>query len=47
MLAGRTTYTIGNQSYDQPALFVVEVRDGLVTGQWDFVDYTVPPASVE
>ena len=30
-------------SFAQPAVIVIEVRDGLVTRQWDFVDYTVGP----
>ena len=39
---GTTTYTVGSgASYAQPAVFVIEVRDGKVTRHWDFVDYTV------
>lgn len=41
---GTTTYTVrGGQRFEQPAVFVFEVRDGKVTRQWDFVDYTVGP----
>lgn len=41
---GRTSYTLGNGAhYVQPAVFVVEVRDGKVTRHWDFVDYSVGP----
>ena len=39
---GTTKYTLRNgQRYAQPAVFVIEVREGLVTRHWDFVDYTV------
>ena len=42
---GTTRYTLGNGAhYEQPAVFVVEVRDGQVTRHWDFVDYTVGAA---
>ena len=38
------SYTLRNGvRYEQPAVFVVEVRDGRVTRHWDFVDYTVGP----
>ena len=41
---GTVTYTVGEEEhYAQPAVFVIEVRDGLVTRHWDFVDYTVAP----
>ncbi len=41
---GTTTYTLANGTpYAQPAVFVVEVKDGKVTRHWDFVDYTVGP----
>jgi len=41
---GTTTYTLkSGQRFAQPAVFVVEVRDGMVTRQWDFVDYSVGP----
>jgi ketosteroid isomerase-like protein len=41
---GTTTYTLANgRRFEQPAVFVVEVRDGRVTRHWDFVDYTVGP----
>jgi ketosteroid isomerase-like protein len=41
---GTTTYTLrAGQRFAQPAVFVVEVRDGKVTRHWDFVDYTVGP----
>ena len=41
---GTTTYTTANgMSFRQPAVFVIEVKDGKVTRQWDFVDYSVGP----
>lgn len=41
---GQTTYTLRNGArFEQPAVFVVEVRDGEVTRHWDFVDYSVGP----
>jgi ketosteroid isomerase-like protein len=41
---GTVTYTVGeNAHYAQPAVFVLEVRDGKVVRHWDFVDYTVGP----
>lgn len=41
---GTTTYTVRNgQSFAQPAVIVIEFRDGRVTRQWDFVDYSVGP----
>jgi ketosteroid isomerase-like protein len=41
---GTTTYTVtGGQTFEQPAVFVIEVRDGRITRQWDFVDYSVGP----
>lgn len=41
---GTTTYTTARgMKFRQPAVFVFEVRDGKVTRQWDFVDYTVGP----
>lgn len=43
---GTTTYTLASgQRYAQPAVFVIEVRDGKVTRHWDFVDYTVGPSA--
>ena len=30
--------------YKQPAVFVIEVRDGKVSRHWDYVDYTVGPS---
>lgn len=43
---GTTTYTLANgQRYAQPAVFIIEVRDGKVTRHWDFVDYTIGPLS--
>ncbi len=42
---GMTTYRIGERVWTQPAVFVFEVRDGRVTRQWDFVDYTVGPGN--
>lgn len=38
---GTTTYTIAGKTWTQPAVFVFEVKDGKVTRQWDFVDYSV------
>jgi ketosteroid isomerase-like protein len=41
---GTTHYTLANGArYKQPAVFVVEVRNNLVTHHWDFVDYSVGP----
>lgn len=41
---GTTKYTLRNGArYEQPAIFVIEVRDGHVTRHWDFVDYSVGP----
>jgi len=43
---GTTTYTLASgQRYAQPAVFIIEVRDGKVTQHWDFVDYTVGPVA--
>jgi ketosteroid isomerase-like protein len=43
---GTTQYTLASgERFAQPAIFVVEVRDGKVTRQWDFVDYTAGPLS--
>jgi|CXWL01.1.fsa_nt_gi ketosteroid isomerase-like protein len=41
---GKTSYTVGGRKWTQPAVFVVEVREGRVTRHWDFVDYSVGPA---
>jgi len=44
VIMGHVRYTTGDGSkYNQPAVFVVEVRDGKVTRHWDFVDYSVGP----
>ena len=44
VFVGEVTYqTAQGVVYQQPAVFVIEVRDGLVTQHWDFVDYTVGP----
>ncbi len=41
---GTTTYTLADgQRFAQPAIFVIEVREGNVTRHWDFVDYTTGP----
>lgn len=41
---GTTSYTLRNGArFEQPAVFVVEVRDGHVTRHWDFVDYSAGP----
>ena len=41
---GTITYKIGSEeTYRQPAVFVMEVRDGEVTRHLDYVDYTVGP----
>ncbi len=41
---GTTRYTLRTgQRFAQPAVFVIEVRDGKVTRHWDFVDYTIGP----
>ena len=41
---GSVRYTIASgATYEQPAAFVIEVRDGRVSRHWDFVDYTVGP----
>ena len=41
---GTTKYTLANGSrFEQPAVMVIEVRDGKVTRHWDFVDYSVGP----
>jgi len=40
---GEITYKAGGRSYVQPAVFVIEVRNGLVIRHWDYVDYTVGP----
>lgn len=43
---GTTKYTLRNGArYEQPAVFVIEVRDGHVTRHWDFVDYSVGPVA--
>ena len=44
VFAGPVRYTTsGGQRFVQPAVMIVEVRDGLVTRHWDFVDYSVGP----
>ena len=41
---GHVQYTAGQGlTFRQPAIIVIEVRDGVVTRQWDFVDYTIGP----
>lgn len=41
---GTIRYTLNSgTAFAQPAVFVIEVRDGKVTRHWDFVDYTVGP----
>ncbi|NQV72492.1 nuclear transport factor 2 family protein [bacterium] len=46
VIMGHVRYTTGDGSkYNQPAVFVVEVRNGKVTRHWDFVDYSVGPTS--
>lgn len=40
---GTVRYTAGEATYAQPSVIVIEVRDGKVTRQWDFVDYSVGP----
>lgn len=41
---GMTRYTLANgQRFAQPAVFVVEVRDGKVTAHRDYVDYSRGP----
>ena len=41
---GTVRYTLNSgTAFAQPAVFVIEVRDGKVTRHWDFVDYTVGP----
>lgn len=40
---GHVEYTAGGSSYRQLAVFVIEVRNQLVTRHWDFVDYTTGP----
>ena len=41
---GTTSYTLSSgHRFAQPAVFVIEVREGAVTRQWDFVDYSVGP----
>ena len=41
---GTVHYTLNSGTvFAQPAVFVIEVRDGRVTRHWDFVDYTVGP----
>ena len=40
---GTVRYTKDGSAYAQPGAIVIEVRDGKVTRQWDFVDYTVGP----
>ncbi len=41
---GTTRYTLaGGQRFAQPAVFVVEVRDGKVTAHRDYVDYSRGP----
>ena len=42
---GYVMYTAGDgQHFKQPAVFVIEVREGKVTRHWDFVDYSVGPS---
>lgn len=44
IFAGSVRYvTRGGQRFLQPAVIIVEVRDGQVTRHWDFVDYSVGP----
>ncbi len=41
---GTVTYTVASGlSFAQPAVFVIEVREGKVTRHWDFVDYSIGP----
>jgi len=41
---GTVRYTLNSgTAFAQPAVIVIEVRDGKVTRHWDFVDYTVGP----
>ncbi|MFQ5529495.1 MAG: nuclear transport factor 2 family protein [Gemmatimonadota bacterium] len=41
---GTVRYSVNSgAAFAQPAVIVIEVRDGKVTRQWDFVDYTVGP----
>ncbi len=40
---GTTTYTVAGRKWAQPAVFIIEVRDGRVTRHWDYVDYSVGP----
>ena len=37
---GRLRYATGGLLHDQMAIIFLEVRDGKVVRQWDFVDYT-------
>lgn len=42
VFVGDISYTFNNkQKYNQQAIMVFEVKDGLITKQWDFVDYSV------
>lgn len=44
LFIGDVLYTTASGlSFKQPAIFIVEVRNGQVTRHWDFVDYTVGP----
>ena len=44
VIMGQVRYTTGDGSkYQQPAVFIIEVRNGKVTRHWDFVDYSVGP----
>ena len=41
---GTVRYSVNSgMAFEQPAVIVIEVREGLVTRQWDFVDYTAGP----
>jgi ketosteroid isomerase-like protein len=47
IVMGKTSYTLASGAhFVQPAVFVIEVRDGKVTRHWDFVDYSVGPVEV-
>lgn len=42
VFVGDISYTLNNkQKYNQKAIMVFEVNDGLITKHWDFVDYSV------
>jgi ketosteroid isomerase-like protein len=45
---GEINYTDASGSqYRQPAVFIIEVRNGLVSRHWDYVDYSVGPMAKE